>query len=152
MRSFGRQKAKTLRGTQHRDHPLTVVRERQAYSLSLAFCFAMELPEVTLKERLMLLFGRRRLLKVEGDSMLPTLTSGDIVVIDPGANAVEGDIVVANHPYIRSVRLVKRVERIDDRGRYVLKGDNPKSSTDSRTYGGIANIDITGKVVCKYKA
>lgn len=111
----------------------------------------MDLADITLKDRLMLLLGRRRLLMVDGDSMLPTLKSGDVVLIDPAANAAIGDIVVADHPYRQNVILIKRVENIDDRGRYILKGDNPGSSTDSRTYGSISQRDIMGKVICRYR-
>jgi nickel-type superoxide dismutase maturation protease len=111
----------------------------------------MLLPAVTLKERLMLLIGCRLTIKVEGDSMMPTLHNGDIVVVEPNADASAGDIVVADHPYKRSVRLIKRVERIDDNGRYVLSGDNPEGSTDSRSYGSISKDDIRGKVTSLLK-
>lgn len=82
--------------------------------------------------------------------MAPALKSGDVVLIDPKAKGSVGDIVVAHHPYKKSIRLMKRVEMIDESGRYTLKGDNPESSTDSRTFGSVAASDITGKVVCKY--
>jgi nickel-type superoxide dismutase maturation protease len=111
----------------------------------------MRLPDVSLKERLMLMLGRRRLVKVEGDSMLPTLRSGDIVLVDPKAVATAGDIVVANHPFKKSVKLIKRVESVETNGRMVLTGDNPEGSTDSRTYGSIAKGEIGGKVVGRYK-
>jgi len=112
------------------------------------FYFSMELPEINWRQRLLMLVGRRRLLKVEGDSMHPTLKSGDVVLIDPGAFIAIGDIVVAQHPYKQSVKLIKRVESIELGGRYVLKGDNPAGSTDSRTVGTIAKADIAGKVIC----
>src|SRR5690348_16310203 len=106
------------------------------------FYFSMELPEINWKQRTMLIIGRRRLLKVEGDSMHPTLKSGDAVLIDPQAFITIGDIVVAQHSYKRSVKMIKRVESIDPGERYVLKGDNPDESTDSRNYGTIAKADI----------
>ena len=110
----------------------------------------MGLPAVTLKERLMLLLGRRRSIKVDGDSMLPTLRSGDVVLVDPDANACVGDIVVVDHPYKQSVKLIKRVGSIDANGRYFLIGDDPDSSTDSRILGSIARSDVIGKVVSRF--
>jgi nickel-type superoxide dismutase maturation protease len=87
--------------------------------------------------------------RVEGDSMLPTLKNGDIVVVDPRATVCVGNIVAADHPYKRSVKLIKRVHAINSDGRYVLTGDNPEASTDSRSFGSIAGSDIAGKVVCR---
>ena len=113
------------------------------------FYFLMELPKINWRQRLLMLVGRRRLLQVEGDSMHPTLKSGDVVLIDPHAFIVVGDIVVAQHPYKQSVKMIKRVESIDPGGRYALKGDNPNGSTDSRTLGTIAKADIAGKVICR---
>jgi nickel-type superoxide dismutase maturation protease len=81
--------------------------------------------------------------------MYPTLKSGDVVLIDLRAFIAIGDIVVADHPYKQSVKMIKRIESIDPGGRYILKGDNPDGSTDSRTYGTIAKGDIKGKVVCR---
>jgi nickel-type superoxide dismutase maturation protease len=80
--------------------------------------------------------------------MLPTLKSGDIVLIDPREKGGVGEIVAANHPYMQSVKLIKRVESISTEGRYALTGDNPSESTDSRTFGSVAKHDIFGKVVC----
>jgi nickel-type superoxide dismutase maturation protease len=118
-------------------------------ALAHFYFFRMELPKINWKQRLLLFVGRRRLLRVEGDSMYPTLESGDAVLIDPQAFITTGDIVVANHPYKQSIKIIKRVESIDPGGRYILKGDNPDGSTDSRTYGTIAKGDIRGKVVCR---
>lgn len=87
--------------------------------------------------------------RVAGDSMLPTLKSGDIVVVDTRATVSVGDVVAADHPYKRSVKLIKRVESINSDGRYVLAGDNPDESSDSRNFGSIAERDIAGKVVCR---
>ena len=81
--------------------------------------------------------------------MMPGLKSGDIVLIDPYAKGSVGDIVIAGHPYKKSVRLMKRVDSIDENGRYFLIGDNPDASTDSRSFGSIAVSDVTGKVICK---
>jgi nickel-type superoxide dismutase maturation protease len=113
------------------------------------FYFSMKLPKINWKQKVLLFIGRRRMLKVEGDSMRPTLKSGDVVLIDPYAFIASGDVVVADHPYKQSIKIIKRVESIDRGGRYILRGDNPDGSTDSRTYGTIAKGDIRGKVVCR---
>src|SRR5262249_11726767 len=101
------------------------------------------------KDRILFFFGRYRVMIVEGDSMLPTLKSGDTVLINPRMKGSVGEIVAANHPYKQSVKVVKRVESINSEGRYVLTGDNPLGSTDSRSFGSISKDDIAGKVVCR---
>jgi nickel-type superoxide dismutase maturation protease len=124
-------------------------RAGNAYGSSLAFLSSMGLPEINWRERTMFFLGRRRAFRVEGDSMLPTLKHGDRLLIDPRAPIAVGDIVTANHPYKKSVRIIKRIESIDpSSGRLILCGDNPASSTDSRSLGAIARSEIVGKVVC----
>ena len=81
--------------------------------------------------------------------MLPALKSGDTILVNPRAKIKPGDIVAANHPYITTVKLVKRVDSIDSQGRFVLTGDNPQESTDSRSFGSIAKNEIVGKVICR---
>lgn len=103
------------------------------------------------KERVLYLFGRRRKILVDGESMLPVLRSGDRVLIDPNAHIAIGDIVVAKHPFKKSVRMIKRVTAIDSTANYVLTGDNPSESTDSRSLGGFPASEILGKVVSKTK-
>jgi nickel-type superoxide dismutase maturation protease len=97
----------------------------------------------------MLVLNGRKAYRVAGDSMLPTLKSGDIVLTDPRAEIYVGDIVAADHPYKQSVKLIKRVESIRPDGRYILVGDNLGESTDSRQFGTIARRNIAGKVVCR---
>lgn len=105
-------------------------------------------------DSLLLLLGRRRSYRVEGDSMLPTLRPGDVVIVDPTARAKaglrEGDIAVARHPYRTDVWLVKRVARVLDGGRYLLAGDNPGESSDSRYFGAVPARHIVGPVVRRY--
>ena len=98
-----------------------------------------------------LIFRRSHGVRVEGDSMIPSLRSGDRVLIDPTASVKPGDIVLARHPYKTSVRILKRLSFIESDGRIFLKGDNPDDSTDSRTFGSIANSDVLGKVVARLK-
>lgn len=110
-----------------------------------------ELPEANWKERLLFFIGKRRAVLVEGDSMLPTLKSGDAILIDADAKIAVGDIIFAKHPFKKSVKLLKRIEEIDQNGNYFLVGDNPSESTDSRTFGALSPKHLLGKAVCRLK-
>ena len=110
-----------------------------------------QLPEANWKERILFFLGRRRGFLVEGDSMSPTLKNGDAVLIAPKANIQMGDIVLAKHPFKQSVKMLKRIGEVDENGNYLLVGDNPSESTDSRSFGAISQKEILGKVVCRLK-
>lgn len=107
--------------------------------------------EANLRDRLLLLLRLRKAFLVKGDSMLPTLKDGDAVAIDPKAKISEGDIVLARHPYKQSVKILKRVQKIDADGRLSLIGDNPAESTDSRTFGTVSLEYVYGKAVCRLR-
>ncbi|MDI1242105.1 MAG: nickel-type superoxide dismutase maturation protease [bacterium] len=98
-----------------------------------------------------LIFRRAYGMRVEGDSMVPSLRSGDRVLIDPKASLRPGDVVLARHPYKSSVRILKRLSSIEPDGRFYLSGDNLDGSTDSRTFGSISKADVVGKVVARLK-
>lgn len=106
------------------------------------------LPKANWKERLLFALGKRQAFRVEGDSMLPGLQNGDAVLVSAKAAVKPGDIVVAQHPFKRSVRVVKRVESIDG-GRCTLVGDNPAESSDSRQFGSVKLSDVIGKAVAR---
>ena len=108
-----------------------------------------EVPIASWKELVLLYVGKRTGFEVAGDSMLPTLKTGDRVLVDPSARIEIGDIVLANHPYKKTVRMIKRLSSIDSDGNYFLAGDNNADSTDSHTFGKIPAKDILGKVVCR---
>lgn len=110
-----------------------------------------ELPKAGWKDRILFYIGKRRAIRVEGDSMLPTLKNGDGILIDQDAKIGVGDIVLSKHPFKKSVILVKRVSEIDENGKYFLVGDNPSESTDSRTFGALSAKHILGKAVCRLK-
>jgi nickel-type superoxide dismutase maturation protease len=110
-----------------------------------------ELPKAGLKEKVLFYLGRRRAILVEGDSMLPNLKNGDGVLINPDEKVSVGDIVLAKHPFKKSVIILKRLSEIDENGNYFLVGDNPSESTDSRTFGAISAKHILGKAVCRLK-
>lgn len=109
-----------------------------------------EIPVAGLREWLNMLLGRRFGLRVEGDSMLPTLESGERVLVDPRASIHEGDIILANHPF-KSLQIIKRLLSIESDGRRFLTGDNPDESSDSRVFGVINRKHLVGKVVSRLK-
>jgi nickel-type superoxide dismutase maturation protease len=89
--------------------------------------------------------GRRRRLRVEGESMVPTVQPGQYVLYEPDATPAVGDVVVARHPS-QSIDIVKRVGAIDSVGLVELTSDNGSVGTDSRTFGRIEVGDVLGRV------
>lgn len=108
-----------------------------------------ELPVASLYEKARVLFGSRHKYICEGTSMNPTLRDGEVVLVDRDAEIEVGDIVVAKHPIEQISEVVKRVQRINERGHYFLVGDNLDDSTDSRHYGPVTREYIKGKVVAR---
>ncbi len=81
--------------------------------------------------------------KVEGDSMLPTLHPGDHLAVRPVA-ALEPhshQIVVV---HAAGLEMIKRVTGWRESGRYLVTGDNAQRSVDSRRFGAVAASDIAG--------
>jgi nickel-type superoxide dismutase maturation protease len=97
--------------------------------------------------------GRRARIRVRGTSMEPGLPDGSFVLVDPRAYRSRapraGEIVLARHPYVRDLRLVKRVATEPRQGRVALVGDRPEASHDSRDFGAVALGDVLGRVVLK---
>lgn len=110
-----------------------------------------ELRHANWKDLLLYRLGRRRAFLVEGDSMTPTLGNGDVVLVQPSKVYRARDIVLAEHPYKSSVRILKRIGQIEQSGTLQLIGDNPLASTDSRTFGAVSIESIIGRVVCRLK-
>lgn len=90
--------------------------------------------------------GRRERFRVVGDSMEPSLSDGDFVLVDPSARPDLDDMVVADHPQEHGLRVVKRIGEITDDGRFVLVSDNPERGTDSRSWGPVAPTSVLGQV------
>lgn len=80
--------------------------------------------------------------RVRGASMSPTLRDGDVVLIRRRRHARPGAVVLVRWPARPAQLSVKRVVGRAGAGWFVL-GDNPDSSTDSRTLGP---ADILGSV------
>jgi nickel-type superoxide dismutase maturation protease len=86
---------------------------------------------------------------VDGGSMLPGLHAGDWLVVRWGGRPRFGDVVVARRPDRPTLLIVKRaVHRTRDG--WVLHGDNPRFSDDSRLFGPIPDELILGRVLFRY--
>jgi signal peptidase I len=106
---------------------------------------------------------------VEGPSMEPTLEDGDRVLVDlwtlRGRLPLPGDVVVFRGPGDED--LVKRVAREPYPGgnpypvsrlaadsplepAFILLGDNPDRSLDSRAFGRVPRHRVRGRVVWRY--
>jgi len=110
------------------------------------------LPHSTFSDICQWLLRRYLRFRVTGDSMMPTLTPAQEVLIDPSAYRLTapepGDIVVACHPHQPDLRIVKRILFVETGDRCYLQGDNPHSSSDSRQFGLVPLSQIEGKVLC----
>lgn len=96
--------------------------------------------------------GRRRRIRVSGQSMEPTLHDGEYVLIHPGRrHPTPGGLAVARHPTELDpvgegrMLVIKRVGDWDADGVW-LTSDNPAAGTDSRTWGRLPVEDIVGTV------
>ncbi len=101
-------------------------------------------PTAGLGEGARWLIGRRQRVVVRGRSMHPTLPDGATVLMERGATAEVGDVVVARHPYARDLVLIKRVAALLDDGSAELVGDNPRES--SHAFGALRPEALLGVV------
>ena len=96
-----------------------------------------------------LIIGRRQHLRVVGDSMLGTLSEGDLItykkINSKNPDLEVGDIVIASHPKSNSKLIIKRIHGMYQ-NKFDLRGDNLLFSTDSREWGLIELNLIIGKV------
>jgi nickel-type superoxide dismutase maturation protease len=83
--------------------------------------------------------------RVSGPSMVPTLRSGDLILVRRTTLARPGDVVVARFRSRVDLLVVKRAERTEAGG-WWLVSDNDLTSDDSRAYGV---ADVVGRVVCR---
>ena len=82
--------------------------------------------------------------------MIPTFRPGERILIDPRGTIAEGDVVVIRHPFRSNVVMLKRLQKIEEDGRYFLLGDNPDESEDSRTFGAVSVTYLKGKAVAVF--
>ena len=113
------------------------------------------LPTASSWEMLLVYLKRRRYVRVINESMIPTLSPGDVVILNEGAYRRQqpqpNDIVVALHPEPKQPKLIKRVQHVHDDGRLFLISDNATlpESRDSRFYGLFALDSVVGKITSK---
>lgn len=135
MKFFGKQKGEMCHGLKHGD--------------KYTICMKQEIQKATLFELLLCLIGRRTRMRVKGSSLWPVLKEGDIIFMQPMAYVkkaiVRGDMVVARHPYKKSVVMVKYVTDISSHG-ISLEGLERKDSEDSRSFGRIKTKLLVGLV------
>lgn len=103
-------------------------------------------------------FGLRRV-KVAGDSMAPTYSDGDILLVK-WFNSVRVDlplatVVVIEREVMPGVFFIKRIQKSHS-GAYWVEGDNrdpeiEKRVNDSRAWGYIPAFEIRAKVLLRLK-
>ena len=104
-----------------------------------------------------------KLMRVQGESMAPTLRSGQLVIVSEQPSRLReprrGDIVAARPAVLHGAALVKRLvalphDCVDIDGRqwrlgedeYLLLGDAPDESLDSRRFGPVSRHELMGPV------
>ena len=88
--------------------------------------------------------------RIEGDSMAPTLLEGDWALAYTPRRFTPGDVVILEHPQRPGFELVKRLVKIGPTGEYWVEGDAPEASTDSRSFGAVSRGALKAKVVAIY--
>ena len=86
-----------------------------------------------------------RLLRAHGDAMAPTLHDGDLLMLDTGQTAFNGDAIYALNLEPQCCT-VKRLQQAVDQGVYIVS-DNPAYREQHVPSADIDNLDIVGKVV-----
>ena len=89
--------------------------------------------------------GRRSRFLVQGNSMYPTLFDGLSVLYHNKATIHVGDIILFHHPQKEDLVLIKRCTNVKD-DLFWAEGDNPKESTDSRSFGWVPHTCYIGTV------
>ena len=88
---------------------------------------------------------------VSGDSMRPALRPGDRLLVDYRRRPSPGDLVVARvpgRPPVVKRASERRTTEVGEHGWWLLS-DDPDRGTDSRTFGAVAETDITAVVVMR---
>lgn len=88
-----------------------------------------------------------QVVRVSGPSMVPTLRSGDLVIVRHGARVRTGDVVLARFRSLPEMLVVKRAVRVVDGGWFVAS-DNAGAAGDSAVHGP---AEVLGKVVLRLR-
>ena len=93
--------------------------------------------------------GKRWRFRVVGSSMLPTLKTGEDVLVVPVQKTTKlspGDVVICLHPLTPHLRMVKRISEVFYDGSCYVLSDNTAEGTDSRSFGVLDRALIVGRV------
>jgi phage repressor protein C with HTH and peptisase S24 domain len=106
-------------------------------------------PETFVKEQLHASGSQLLVLEMDGDSMAPTIMSGERVVVDTGHKAPSPDGLYAirdafDHAIVRRLQVL----RAANPARLKVICDNPKQASEEMP---LADVQIVGKVVCCLK-
>ena len=86
--------------------------------------------------------------------MAPALSPGERVLVNKAAYWLgrprPGDLVVVRDPRQPERLLIKRIGESANGDGWLVLGDNPVASTDSRAFGPVRREDIVGKVWFRY--
>lgn len=88
--------------------------------------------------------------KVSGHSMQPSFKEGQKLIVSSIPYFLRepkvGDVIIIRDPSDGRL-LLKRINEVRLRKQYLVAGDNPGDSRDSRTFGAIERKNILGKVI-----
>lgn len=87
---------------------------------------------------------------VTGDSMEPTLRSGEWWLARRTRRVAVGDVVVVRQPEQEDLLTVKRITRRVGT-RWWVEGDNSQRSRDSRHYGPVDHEAILARLAVRYR-
>jgi nickel-type superoxide dismutase maturation protease len=82
--------------------------------------------------------------------MQPALRPGDRVLVSRWPRPRVGHIVVLRDPDNPAHFLAKRLTERTADGRYMVSGDNPNVSRDSRSFGSVPRALLVGRVLWRY--
>lgn len=93
--------------------------------------------------------------------MLPSLSPGDWALAVAASRYRRGDVVVVEHPARPGFEMVKRLVavpgdlspdgRVLERDEFWIEGDQPESSTDSRSFGPVRRRHLKARVRLVYR-
>ena len=114
-----------------------------------------QVASLTWRSFLLWMLGQLKRYRISGPSMKPTLSAGVEVLVDCRAQTrvsiSVGDLVLVQHPLQSDIRMIKRVVSHDaEADSYIVHGDNPHESTDSRQFGAVSGRHLLGRVVCTF--